>query len=220
MMIFFSDEYTDLFNHSRNKQYSSSAALSDNDLEDMIANPYGYTPGEDSVRTDAQLTTGQTPLDIQSTGTLFSSYGEKSVQEILGNAMNPNASIAASSSQSLQQMTDYAASFASSGRGVGGDSDAAVEVVAEDGSISGGIFQTERFGEVYTPSLGGRLSTVREGGSAPAALTGRSASKALSKIRQSIKARLRGENPSRAKRNLMGTTQNYTFDGRSNKDFG
>ena len=119
MMIFFSDEYADLFNHSRNKQYSSSAALSDNDLEDMIANPYGYTPGEDSVRTDAQLTTGQTPLDIQSTGTLFSSYGEKSVQEILGNAMNPNASIAASSSQSLQQMTDYAASFASSGRGVG-----------------------------------------------------------------------------------------------------
>ena len=218
-MIFFSDEYADLFNHSSNKQTSSSAGMSDKDLEDMVANPYEHIPNQDSIRTDAQLTTGQTPLDIQSTGTLFASYGELGVQQILGNTMNPNASVPASSS-SLQTMTDYAASFASSGRGVGGDSDAAVVVVAEDGSVSGGIFQTERFGEVYTPSLGGRLSTVREGGSAPAALRGRSASKSLSKIRQSIKARLRGENPSRAKRNLMGTTQNYTFDGRSNKDFG
>ena len=214
-MIFFSDEYADLFNHSRNKQYSSSAALSDNDLEDMIANPYGYAPGEDSVRTDAQLTTGQTPLDIQSTGTLFSSYGEKSVQEILGNAMNPNASIAASSSQSLQQMTDYAATFASSGRGGGGDSEGAV-VVGETGDV----FQVERGDEVIsTPTLDERLSTLQKAGSAPAALAG-SARRSLSKIRQSIEARRRGEKPSRAKRNLMGATKNYTFDARSNKDFG
>jgi hypothetical protein len=216
-MIFFLDEYADLFNHS-NKQSSSSAALSDNDLEDMVTNPYGYTPGEDRVRTDAQLTTGQTPLDIQSTGTLFSSYGEKSVQEILGNAMNPSASIAASSSQSLQQMTDYAASFASSGRGGGGDSDGAVVMVGDDGSVTGGVLQLERGGEVFTPTLSGRLSTVRQAGSAPAALAG-SASKSLSEIRQSREARRRGEKPSRAKRNLMGA-KNYTFDARSNKDFG
>jgi hypothetical protein len=134
----------------------------------------------------AKLTTAE-QFDIGSTGTLFSSYGEKGVQEILGNVMRPDATIPTSSSQSLQQMTDYAASFASSGRGGGGDSDAAV-VVAEDGSVSGGIFQTERFGEVYTPSLGGRLSTVREAGSAPAALAGSSASKSLSEIRQSREA--------------------------------
>ena len=192
MMIFFSDEYADLFNHSRNKQYSSSAALSDNDLEDMIANPYGYTPGEDSVRTDAQLTTGQTPLDIQSTGTLFSSYGEKSVQEILGNAMNSNASIAASSSQSLQQMTDYAASFTSSGRGTGGDSDDAGAAVVE-GDVFG----------ISTPT-------------APASIDGKS----LSEIRLARQARKDGMKPSsRAKRTLNMGAKNYTFDARSNKDF-
>ena len=176
-MIFIIDEYADVFNHSSNKQTSSSVGMSDKEIDDMVGNPYGYTPGQDSVSTHAPLTTtGQ--FDIQSTGTLFSSYGEKGVQEILGNVMRPDATVPASSS-SLQTMTDLAASFASSGRGVGGDSDAAVVVVAEDGSVSGGIFQTERFGEVYTPSLGGRLSTVREAGSAPAALTGRSASKSL-----------------------------------------
>jgi hypothetical protein len=212
-MIFFSDEYADLFNHSRNKQYSSSAALSDNDLEDMVANPYGYTPGQDSVSTHAQLTASE-QFDIESTGTLFSSYGEKSVQEILGNAMNPNASIA-SSSQSLQQMTDYAASFASSGRGGGGDSKGAV-VVGETGDV----FQVERGDEVIsTPTLDERLSTLQKAGSAPAALAG-SARRSLSKIRQSIEARRRGEKLSRTKRNLMGATKNYTFDARSNKDFG
>ena len=216
-MIFFSDEYGDLFNHTST---SSSAGMSDKDLEEMVASPYGYTPNQDSIRTDAQLTTGQTPLDIESTGTLFSSYGERGVQQILGNAMHPNATLPTSSS-SLQRMTDYAASFASSGRGVGGDSDAAVVVVAEDGSVSGGIFQTERFGEVYTPTLGGRLSSAREGGSAPARLAGADGSKSLSEIRQSREARRRDEKPSRAKRNLnMGATKNYTFDARSNKDFG
>ena len=213
-MIFFSDEYADLFNHSSNKQYSSSAGMSDKEIDDMVGNPYGYTPGQDSVSTDAKLTTaGQ--FDIQSTGTLFSSYGEKSVQEILGNAMNPNASLAASSSQSLQQMTDYAASFASSGRGGGGDSEGAV-VVGETGDV----FQVERGDEVIsTPTLDERLSTLQKAGSAPAALAG-SARRSLSKIRQSIEARRRGEKPSRAKRNLMGATKNYTFDARSNKDFG
>ena len=215
-MIFFSDEYGDLFNHTST---SSSAGMSDKDLEEMVASPYGYTPNQDSIRTDAQLTTGQTPLDIESTGTLFSSYGERGVQQILGNAMHLNATLPTSSS-SLQRMTDYAASFASSGRGVGGDNDAAV-VVAEDGSVSGGIFQTERFGEVYTPTLGGRLSSAREGGSAPARLAGADGSKSLSEIRQSREARRRDEKPSRAKRNLnMGATKNYTFDARSNKDFG
>ena len=217
-MIFFSDEYADLFNHS-NKQSSSSAGMSDKEIDDMVGNPYGYTPGQDSVSTDAKLTTaGQ--FDIQSTGTLFSSYGEKGVQEILGNVMRPDATVPASSS-SLQTMTDLAASFANSGRGVGGDSDAAVVVVAEDGSVSGGIFQTERFGEVYTPTLGGRLSSAREGGSAPARLAGADGSKSLSEIRQSREARRRGEKPSRAMRNLnLGATKNYTFDARSNKDFG
>ena len=214
-MIFFSDEYGDLFNHTST---SSSAGMSDTDLEEMVANPYGYTPNQDSIRTDAQLTTGQTPLDIESTGTLFSSYGERGVQQILGNAMHPNATLPTSSS-SLQRMTDYAASFASSSRG-GGDNAAAV-VVAEDGSVSGGIFQTERFGEVYTPTLGGRLSSAREGGSAPARLAGADGSKSLSEIRQSREARRRGEKPSRAMRNLnLGATKNYTFDARSNKDFG
>jgi hypothetical protein len=216
-MIFFSDEYADLFNHSSNKQTSSSAGMSDKEIDDMVGNPYGHTPGQESVSAHAPLTTaGQ--LDMESTGTLFSSYGEKSIEEILGNAMNHNASIAASSSQSLEQMTNFASSFTSSGRGGGGDSDAAV-VVAEDGSVSGGIFQTERFGEVYTPSLGGRLSTVREAGSAPAVLAGRSASKSLSEIRQSREARRRGEKPSRAKRNLNMGAKNYTFDARSNEDY-
>ena len=213
-MIFVSDEYTDLFNHSSNKQSSSSAGMSDKEIDDMVGNPYGYTPGQDSVSTDAKLTTaGQ--FDIQSTGTLFSSYGEKSVQEILGNAMNPNASLAASSSQSLQQMTDFASSFASSRRGANGDSEGAV-VVGETGDV----FQVERGDEVIsTPTLDERLSTLQKAGSAPAALAG-SARRSLSKIRQSIEARRRGEKPSRAKRNLMGATKNYTFDARSNKDFG
>ena len=214
-MIFLIDEYADLLNHSSNKQTSSSAGMSDKDLEDMVANPYEHIPNQDSIRTDAQLTTGQTPLDIHSTGTLFASYGELGVQQILGNTMNPNASIAASSSQSLQQMTDYAASFASSGRGGGGDSEGAV-VVGETGDV----FQVERGDEVIsTPTLDERLSTLQKAGSAPAALAG-SARRSLSKIRQSIEARRRGEKPSRAKRNLMGATKNYTFDARSNKDFG
>jgi hypothetical protein len=218
-MIFLIDEYADLFNHSNKR----SAGMSDKDLEEIVASPYGYTPGQDSVRTDAQLTTGQTPLDIQSTGTLFSSYGEKSVQEILGNAMNLNASVSASSS-SLKTMTNYAASFASSGRGGGSDSDSAV-VVAEDGSVSGGVFQTERFGEVYTPTLGGRLSSAREGGSAPARLAGADGSNSLSEIRQSRQARMRNgdakQSSSRAKRslNLGGATKNYRFDARSNRDY-
>ena len=126
-MIFFSDEYADLFNHSSNKQSSSSTGMSDKEIDDMVGNPYGYTPGQDSVSTDAKLTTaGQ--FDIQSTGTLFSSYGEKGVQEILGNVMRPDATVPASSS-SLQTMTDYAASFASSGRD---SDDAGAAVVEED----------------------------------------------------------------------------------------
>jgi hypothetical protein len=211
-MIFFSDEYTDLFYHSSNKQSSSSAGMSDKEIDDMVGNPYGYTPGQDSVSTDAKLTTaGQ--FDIQSTGTLFSSYGEKSVQEILGNVMRPDATVPASSS-SLQTMTDYAASFASSGRGGGGDSKGAL--VGETGDV----FQVERGDEVIsTPTLDERLSTLQKAGSAPAALAG-SARRSLSKIRQSIEARRRGEKLSRTKRNLMGATKNYTFDARSNKDFG
>lgn len=211
-MIFFSDEYADLFNHSSNKQSSSSAGMSDKEIDDMVGNPYGYTPGQDSVSTDAKLTTaGQ--FDIQSTGTLFSSYGEKGVQEILGNVMRPDATVPTSSS-SLQTMTDYAASFASSGRGGGGDSKGAL--VGETGDV----FQVERGDEVIsTPTLDERLSTLQKAGSAPAALAG-SARRSLSKIRQSIEARRRGEKPSRAKRNLMGATKNYTFDARSNKDFG
>ena len=126
-MIFFSDEYADLFNHSSNKQSSSSTGMSDKEIDDMVGNPYGYTPGQDSVSTDAKLTTaGQ--FDIQSTGTLFSSYGEKGVQEILGNVMRPDATVPTSSS-SLQTMTDYAASFASSGRD---SDDAGAAVVEED----------------------------------------------------------------------------------------
>ena len=126
-MIFFSDEYADLFNHSSNKQSSSSTGMSDKEIDDMVGNPYGYTPGQDSVSTDAKLTTaGQ--FDIQSTGTLFSSYGEKGVQEILGNVMRPDATVPALSS-SLQTMTDYAASFASSGRD---SDDAGAAVVEED----------------------------------------------------------------------------------------
>jgi len=213
-MIFLIDEYADLLNHSSNKQTSSSAGMSDKDLEDMVGSPYGYTPGQDSIRTDAQLTTGKTPLDIQSTGTLFASYGELGVQQILGNAMNFNAPVSASS-LSLQTMTDYAASFASSGRGGGGDSKGAV-VVGETGDV----FQVERGDEVIsTPTLDERLSTLQKAGSAPAALAG-SARRSLSKIRQSIEARRRGEKLSRTKRNLMGATKNYTFDARSNKDFG
>ena len=211
-MIFFSDEYADLFNHSSNKQSSSSTGMSDKEIDDMVGNPYGYTPGQDSVSTDAKLTTaGQ--FDIQSTGTLFSSYGEKGVQEILGNVMRPDATVPTSSS-SLQTMTDYAASFASSGRGGGGDSEGAV-VVGETGDV----FQVERGDEVIsTPTLDERLSTLQKAGSAPAALAG-SARRSLSKIRQSIEARRRGEKPSRAKRNLMGATKNYTFDARSNRDY-
>ena len=126
-MIFFSDEYADLFNHSSNKQSSSSTGMSDKEIDDMVGNPYGYTPGQDSVSTDAKLTTaGQ--FDIQSTGTLFSSYGEKGVQEILGNVMRPDATVPTSAS-SLQTMTDYAASFASSGRD---SDDAGAAVVEED----------------------------------------------------------------------------------------
>ena len=126
-MIFVSDEYADLFNHSSNKQSSSSTGMSDKEIDDMVGNPYGYTPGQDSVSTDAKLTTaGQ--FDIQSTGTLFSSYGEKGVQEILGNVMRPDATVPTSSS-SLQTMTDYAASFASSGRD---SDDAGAAVVEED----------------------------------------------------------------------------------------
>jgi hypothetical protein len=101
--------------------------MSDKEIDDMVGNPYGYTPGQDSVSTDAKLTTaGQ--FDIQSTGTLFSSYGEKSVQEILGNVMRPDATVPASSS-SLQTMTEFAASFASSGRD---SDDAGAAVVEED----------------------------------------------------------------------------------------
>jgi hypothetical protein len=134
--------------------------------------------------------------------------------------MHPNATLP-TSSQSLQQMTDYAAySFASSGRGGGGDSDGAVVMVGDDGSVTGGVLQVERGGEVFTPTLGGRLSTVREAGSAPAALSGSSASKSLSEIRQSREARRRGEKPSRANQNLNIGAKNCTFDARSNKDFG
>ena len=192
-MIFTIDEYEHVFNHSSNKQTSSSAGISDKDLENMVGSPYGYTPGEDSVRTDAQLTTGQTPLDIQSTGTLFASYGELGVQQILGNTMNPNASVPASSS-SLQTTTEFAASFTSSGRGTGGDSDDAGAAVVE-GDVFG----------ISTPT-------------APATSDGKS----LSEIRLARQARKDGMKPSsRAKRTLnMGATKNYTFDARSNKDFG
>ena len=184
MMIFFSDEYADLFNHSRNKQYSSSAALSDKEIDDMVGNPYGYTPGQDSVSTDAKLTTaGQ--FDIQSTGTLFSSYGEKGVQEILGNVMRPDATVPTSSS-SLQTMTEFAASFASSGR----DSDDAGAAVVEE----------DVFG-ISTPT-------------APASTDGKS----LSEIRLARQARMKSS--SRAKRTLNMGAKNYTFDARSNKDFG
>ena len=191
-MIFIIDEYADLLNHSSNKQTSSSAGMSDKDLEDMVGSPYGYTPGQDSIRTDAQLTTGKTPLDIQSTGTLFASYGELGVQQILGNAMNPNAPVSASS-LSLQTMTDYAASFASSGRGGGGDSDDAGAAVVEE----------DVFG-ISTPT-------------APVTTDGKS----LSEIRLARQARKDGMKPSsRAKRSLnMGATKNYRFDARSNRDF-
>ena len=191
-MIFFSDEYADLFNHSSNKQTSSSAAMSDKDLEEMVANPYGHIPNQDSIRTDAQLTTGQTPLDIHSTGTLFASYGELGVQQILGNTMNPNASVPASSS-SLQTMTEFAASFTSSGRGTGGDSDDAGAAVVE-GDVFG----------ISTPT-------------APATSDGKS----LSEIRLARQARKDGMKPSsRAKRTLNMGAKKYTFDARSNKDFG
>ena len=191
-MIFFSDEYADLFNHSSNKQTSSSAAMSDKDLEEMVANPYGHIPNQDSIRTDAQLTTGQTPLDIHSTGTLFASYGELGVQQILGNTMNPNASVPASSS-SLQTMTEFAASFTSSGRGTGGDSDDAGAAVVE-GDVFG----------ISTPT-------------APATSDGKS----LSEIRLARQARKDGMKPSsRAKRTLnMGAAKTYRFDARSNRDF-
>ena len=190
-MIFFSDEYADLFNHSSNKQTSSSAGMSDKDLEDMVANPYEHIPNQDSIRTDAQLTTGQTPLDIHSTGTLFASYGELGVQQILGNTMNPNASVPASSS-SLQTMTEFAASFTSSGRGTGGDSDDAGAAVVE-GDVFG----------ISTPT-------------APATSDG----KTLSEIRLARQARKDGMKPSsRAKRTLNMGAKNYTFDARSNKDF-
>ena len=183
-MIFFSDEYADLFNHSSNKQSSSSTGMSDKEIDDMVGNPYGYTPGQDSVSTDAKLTTaGQ--FDIQSTGTLFSSYGEKGVQEILGNVMRPDATVPTSSS-SLQTMTDYAASFASSGR----DSDDAGAAVVEE----------DVFG-ISTPT-------------APASTDGKS----LSEIRLARQARMKSS--SRTKRTLnMGTTKNYTFDARSNRDY-
>ena len=191
-MIFLIDEYADLLNHSSNKQTSSSAGMSDKDLEDMVGSPYGYTPGQDSIRTDAQLTTGQTPLDIHSTGTLFASYGELGVQQILGNTMNPNASVPASSS-SLQTMTEFAASFTSSGRGTGGDSDDAGAAVVE-GDVFG----------ISTPT-------------APATSDGKS----LSEIRLARQARKDGMKPSsRAKRTLNMGAKNYTFDARSNKDFG
>ena len=190
-MIFFSDEYADLFNHSSNKQTSSSAGMSDKDLEDMVANPYEHIPNQDSIRTDAQLTTGQTPLDIHSTGTLFASYGELGVQQILGNTMNPNASVPASSS-SLQTMTEFAASFTSSGRGTGGDSDDAGAAVVE-GDVFG----------ISTPT-------------APATSDG----KTLSEIRLARQARKDGMKPSsRAKRTLNMGAKNYKFDARSNKDF-
>ena len=190
-MIFFSDEYADLFNHSSNKQSSSSTGMSDKEIDDMVGNPYGYTPGQDSVSTDAKLTTaGQ--FDIQSTGTLFSSYGELGVQQILGNTMNPNASVPASSS-SLQTMTEFAASFTSSGRGTGGDSDDAGAAVVE-GDVFG----------ISTPT-------------APATSDGKS----LSEIRLARQARKDGMKPSsRAKRTLNMGAKNYTFDARSNKDFG
>jgi hypothetical protein len=189
-MIFIIDEYADVFNHSSNKQTSSS--ISDKDLENMVGSPYGYTPGQDSVRTDAQLTTGQTQLDIHSTGTLFASYGELGVQQILGNTMNPNASVPASSS-SLQTMTEYAASFASSSRGTGGDKDDAGAAVVEE----------DVFG-VSTPT-------------APVTTDGKS----LSEIRLARQARRDGmKSSSRAKRSLnMGATKNYRFDARSNRDF-
>jgi hypothetical protein len=183
-MIFFSDEYADLFNHSSNKQSSSSTGMSDKEIDDMVGNPYGYTPGQDSVSTDAKLTTaGQ--FDIQSTGTLFSSYGEKGVQEILGNVMRPDATVPASSS-SLQTMTEFAASFTSSGR----DSDDAGAAVVEE----------DVFG-ISTPTA--PASTDR---------------KSLSEIRLARQARMKSS--SRAKRTLnMGTTKNYTFDARSNRDY-
>ena len=186
-MIFFSDEYADLFNHSSNKQSSSSTGMSDKEIDDMVGNPYGYTPGQDSVSTDAKLTTaGQ--FDIQSTGTLFSSYGEKGVQEILGNVMRPDATVPASSS-SLQTMTDLAASFASSGRGTGGNSDDAGAAVVEE----------DVFG-ISTPT-------------APASIDGKS----LSEIRLARQARMKSS--SRAKRTLNMGAKNYTFDARSNRDY-
>jgi hypothetical protein len=186
-MIFIIDEYADVLNHSSNKQTSSS--ISDKDLEDMVGSPYGYTPGQDSIRTDAQLTTGQTPLDIQSTGTLFASYGELGVQQILGNTMNPNASVPASSS-SLQTMTEYAAAFASSGRGTGGNSDDAGAAVVEEGDVFG----------MSTPT-------------APASTDGKS----LSEIRLARQARMKSS--SRTKRTLNMGAKNYTFDARSNRDY-
>ena len=68
-MLFFADEYEDLFFNNSNKQTSSSTAMSDKEIEDMVGNPYGHTPNQDSIRTDAQLTTTLGQFDIQSTGT-------------------------------------------------------------------------------------------------------------------------------------------------------